>query len=93
MQEKLYFVLDYYEGGELFFHLKKKRRFAEDVARIYVGEIALALGHLHSLSVVYRDLKPENILLSDSGEYPRGCAVLCCVAHSHSLFPPPPLYP
>jgi serum/glucocorticoid-regulated kinase 2 len=66
-KEKLYFVLDYYEGGELFFHLKKRRRFPEDVARIYVAEIAMALGHLHSLSVVYRDLKPENILLSDAG--------------------------
>eukprot|EP01006_Ploeotia_vitrea_P041700 TRINITY_DN66564_c12_g2_i1.p1 TRINITY_DN66564_c12_g2~~TRINITY_DN66564_c12_g2_i1.p1 ORF type:complete len:537 (+),score=332.58 TRINITY_DN66564_c12_g2_i1:161-1771(+) len=66
-KEKLYFVLDYYQGGELFFHLKNKRRFSEEVARIYVAEIALALGHLHSLSVVYRDLKPENILLDDNG--------------------------
>nr|BAK00435.1 predicted protein [Hordeum vulgare subsp. vulgare] len=66
-KEKLYFVLDYLQGGELFFHLKAKRRFSEDIARIYVGEIALALGHLHSLGVVYRDLKPENILLDDQG--------------------------
>ena len=64
---KLYFVLDYYQGGELFFHLKQKRRFSESVARLYVAEIALALGHLHSLNVVYRDLKPENILLDTSG--------------------------
>jgi len=66
-KEKLYFVLDYFQGGELFFHLKNNRRFPEDVARLYVGEIALALGHLHSLSVIYRDLKPENILLDDNG--------------------------
>lgn len=66
-KEKLYFVLDYYQGGELFFHLKAKRRFPEDVARLYVAEIASALGHLHSLGVVYRDLKPENILLDDNG--------------------------
>jgi serum/glucocorticoid-regulated kinase 2 len=66
-KEKLYFVLDYFQGGELFFHLKNNRRFPEDVARIYVGEIALALGHLHSLNVIYRDLKPENILLDDNG--------------------------
>jgi len=66
-KEKLYFVLDYYQGGELFFHLKNKRRFSEEVARIYVAEIALALGHLHSLAVIYRDLKPENILLDDNG--------------------------
>jgi len=66
-KEKLYFVLDYFQGGELFFHLKNKRRFSEEVARLYVGEIALALGHLHSLGVIYRDLKPENILLDDIG--------------------------
>jgi serine/threonine protein kinase len=66
-KEKLYLVLDYIKGGELFFHLKNNRRFPEDVARIYVGEIALALGHLHSLTVIYRDLKPENILLDDNG--------------------------
>lgn len=66
-REKLYFVLDYFTGGELFFHLKNQRRFSEEVARIYTGEIALALGHLHSLRVIYRDLKPENILLDDRG--------------------------
>lgn len=66
-EEKLYFILDYFQGGELFFHLKKVRRFSEDVARIYVAEIALALGHLHSLKVIYRDLKPENVLLDEKG--------------------------
>lgn len=37
------------------------------MARIYIAEIGSALGHLHSLGVVYRDLKPENILLDDNG--------------------------
>lgn len=64
---KLYFVLDYYRGGELFFHLKQKRRFSEQEARIIVAEVAMAIGYLHSLDVVYRDLKPENILLDHSG--------------------------
>jgi len=64
---KLYFVLDYYRGGELFFHLKKKRRFSELQAQLFVAEVALALGHLHSLDVIYRDLKPENILLDHTG--------------------------
>ena len=39
-KEKLYFVLDYYQGGELFFHLKHKRRFSEEEAKIIVAEIA-----------------------------------------------------
>mmetsp|Transcript_40952 Transcript_40952/g.65841 ORF Transcript_40952/g.65841 Transcript_40952/m.65841 type:complete len:524 (-) Transcript_40952:55-1626(-) len=64
---KLYFILDFCAGGELFFHLKKKRRFPEIQARFFVAETAMALGHLHTLDVVYRDLKPENILLQESG--------------------------
>ncbi|ETO18430.1 hypothetical protein RFI_18831 [Reticulomyxa filosa] len=64
---KLYFVLDYFRGGELFFHLKKVRRFKENEARFFCAEVASALGHLHSLGIVYRDLKPENILLDHTG--------------------------
>jgi len=64
---KLYIILDYINGGELFFHLKKEGRFSEERVRLYVAEIALAIQHLHSLNIVYRDLKPENILLTSSG--------------------------
>lgn len=64
---KLYFVLDYLSGGELFFHLKKRRRFRESEAKFMVAEVGMALGHLHSLDVIYRDLKPENILLDIDG--------------------------
>jgi len=64
---KLYFVLDFYKGGELFFHLKKVKKFTEPQARFLVAEVGCALGHLHSLDIVYRDLKPENILLDSTG--------------------------
>lgn len=66
-KEKLYLVLDYIRGGELFFHLKNNRRFEEQVAQLWCGEVALAMGHLHSLGVIYRDLKPENILVDNTG--------------------------
>jgi len=66
-QEKLYFVLDYVNGGELFFHLQRERHFSEARARFYSAEMASALGYLHSVGVVYRDLKPENILLDAEG--------------------------
>ncbi|KAF5892417.1 serine/threonine-protein kinase Sgk1-like, partial [Clarias magur] len=65
--DKLYFVLDYVNGGELFYHLQRERIFLEPRARFYAAEIASALGYLHSLHVVYRDLKPENILLDSQG--------------------------
>uniref|UniRef100_A0A8D3AXC3 Serine/threonine-protein kinase Sgk1 n=1 Tax=Scophthalmus maximus TaxID=52904 RepID=A0A8D3AXC3_SCOMX len=65
--DKLYFVLDFINGGELFFHLQKERTFPEPRAKFYIAEMASALGYLHSLTIVYRDLKPENILLDQEG--------------------------
>ena len=59
----LYFVLDYLNGGELFYHLCQERRFSEKRARFYVAEIILALEKLHEQKIIYRDLKPENVLL------------------------------
>ncbi|KAJ8336933.1 hypothetical protein SKAU_G00381530 [Synaphobranchus kaupii] len=65
--DKLYFVLDFVNGGELFFHLQRERTFSEARARFYIAEMASALGYLHALNIVYRDLKPENILLDFQG--------------------------
>jgi len=64
---KLYLVMDYCNGGELFFHLKTTGRFPETRARLYGAEITSALEHLHSRKIVYRDLKPENVLLDSEG--------------------------
>lgn len=63
----LFFVLDYVNGGELFYHLQKEGSFPEPRAVFYAAEMAMALGYLHSLDIVYRDLKPENILLDSEG--------------------------
>lgn len=65
--QKLFFVLDYCPGGELFFWLSREKRLPEHMSRFYTSEITLALAHLHSQGVVYRDLKPENILLDKDG--------------------------
>lgn len=70
--EKLYLVLDYCPGGELFFHLSRFRRFPERVARFYAAELLLALGHLHKRGIIYRDLKPENVLLDADGHVKLG---------------------
>jgi len=66
-EDKLYFILDYVNGGELFYHLQREKRFTEDRVRFYGAEIVLALEYLHNAGVVYRDLKPENLLLTDEG--------------------------
>ncbi len=65
--DKLFFVLDYCSGGELFFHLGKVGKFSEERAKFYAAQITLALDHVHSLGIIYRDLKPENVLLDSKG--------------------------
>lgn len=66
-QQKLYMVMDFVQGGDFFTLMRKHKRLPEEWVRLYVGEIALALQHLHDMDVVYRDLKPENILLCGDG--------------------------
>uniref|UniRef100_A0A3Q1JPA7 Ribosomal protein S6 kinase n=1 Tax=Anabas testudineus TaxID=64144 RepID=A0A3Q1JPA7_ANATE len=70
---KLYLILDFLRGGDLFTRLSKEvglRKpvmFTEEDVKFYLAELALALDHLHSLGIIYRDLKPENILLDEEG--------------------------
>ncbi|XP_043829876.1 ribosomal protein S6 kinase alpha-6 isoform X1 [Dromiciops gliroides] len=64
---KLYLILDFLRGGDVFTRLSKEVMFTEEDVKFYLAELALALDHLHSLGIVYRDLKPENILLDEAG--------------------------
>ncbi|KAK1921600.1 kinase-like domain-containing protein [Papiliotrema laurentii] len=66
-KEKLYLVLAFVNGGELFHHLQREGKFNETRSRFYAAELLLALEHLHGFNVIYRDLKPENILLDYTG--------------------------
>ncbi|KAL5711494.1 non-specific serine/threonine protein kinase [Ranunculus cassubicifolius] len=64
---RLYLVLDFVNGGHLFFQLYRHGLFREDLARIYAAEIVSAVSHLHANGIMHRDLKPENILLDADG--------------------------
>ncbi|VDL72369.1 unnamed protein product [Nippostrongylus brasiliensis] len=64
---KLYLILEYLSGGELFMHLEREGMFLEDTAAFYLSEIVVSLEHLHRQGIIYRDLKPENILLDARG--------------------------
>lgn len=65
--DKLYFVLAFVNGGELFHHLQREQRFDINRSRFYTAELLCALECLHGFKVIYRDLKPENILLDYTG--------------------------
>ncbi|KAK3802703.1 hypothetical protein RRG08_001966 [Elysia crispata] len=65
--DRLCFVMEYVNGGELFFHLSRERVFSEERTKFYGAEIVSALGYLHENNIVYRDLKLENLLLDKDG--------------------------
>lgn len=64
---RLYMVMEFVHGGELFSYLRKTGRLETPASRFYACEIIAALQYLHSMDVVYRDLKPENILVDGEG--------------------------
>jgi serine/threonine protein kinase len=66
--QRLYLIMEFVNGGELFFHLRQvKGGFNEVRSRFYAAEMVLALEYLHKSGVVYRDLKPENVLIDSEG--------------------------
>lgn len=66
-KEKLFIIMDFLAGGELFLRLGREGIFLEKDAAFYLAEIILGVDHLHSLGILHRDLKPENILLCNDG--------------------------
>uniref|UniRef100_A0A914ZG76 G protein-coupled receptor kinase n=1 Tax=Panagrolaimus superbus TaxID=310955 RepID=A0A914ZG76_9BILA len=65
--DKLCFILDLMNGGDLHYHLSQHGVFSENEVLFYASEVILGLEHMHNRSVVYRDLKPANILLDENG--------------------------
>jgi len=66
-EDRLCFVMEYVNGGELFFHLNKEKQFSEERTKFYGAEIICAIDYLHKRGVIYRDLKLENLLLDKDG--------------------------
>jgi serine/threonine protein kinase len=63
----LYFITEFLQGGDLFFHLKKSCGFKEKVVKFYMAQVLLALEYMHNNNYIYRDLKPENIMIDSEG--------------------------
>ena len=83
--EKLCFVLDLMNGGDLHYHLTQHGVFSEDQIRFYGAELILGLEHIHAQGIVYRDLKPSNILLDKAGHIRISDLGLAC---EYNAYPP-----
>ncbi|GMP60133.1 hypothetical protein CsSME_00023132 [Camellia sinensis var. sinensis] len=66
-QTKIYIVLEFVTGGELFDRIVHKGRLSENESRCYFQQLIDAVAHCHSKGVYHRDLKPENLLLDSNG--------------------------
>ncbi|XP_057533874.1 CBL-interacting serine/threonine-protein kinase 8-like [Amaranthus tricolor] len=64
---KIYIILEYITGGELFDKIAKRRRMSEVQARKYFQQLIDGIDFCHSKGVYHRDLKPENLLLDSQG--------------------------
>ena len=83
-EKNIFILTQFYQGGELLYHLNKVGRFNEKASKFYMAQLVIILEYLHSNNIIYRDLKPENILLSLDG-YLNLIDFGSCTSYSNNL--------
>jgi len=66
-EERIFLILEFAQGGELFQILRRRHHFDEKLAATYIKSLADALNHCHIKHVIHRDIKPENLLIGNGG--------------------------
>jgi len=64
---KLYLVMDLLSGGDLRYHIAKKKTFTEQETKFFIANLILSLEYIHSQKIIHRDVKPENLVLDSNG--------------------------
>ena len=63
----LYLVMDLLTGGDLRYHIARKRTFSETQTKFIIANMLLALEYIHNNNIIHRDIKPENLVLESNG--------------------------
>lgn len=67
-EKRIYIMLEYAPGGELYKHLTNRGHFSEHTTARYISDLAKALDYCHSKHVIHRDIKPENLLIGQKND-------------------------
>jgi len=65
--DNLYLVMDLHQGGDLRYHIARRRVFTEEQTRFFVACIVHGLSFIHKKLIIHRDIKPENLVFDTNG--------------------------
>ena len=66
-RENLYLIMDLLLGGDMRFHIARRRKFSEEVTKFFIACLIHALEAVHNANIIHRDIKPENLVFDNDG--------------------------
>jgi aurora kinase len=67
-ESRIYIILEFAPGGELYKQLTARKHFSELLTARYIHDLSIALHYCHTKHVIHRDIKPENLLIGQRGD-------------------------